>query len=277
MVLFVDVALDHRRRAQFALLADGQHPQRGALLAFVARPAVRLDERVLDDRDIAQREPGAVRVGPQHQLLELRARVDLPLGPQQDVAARGTYRPARHVDRGSANRLRDLAHRQPVLAQDLLGYLDADLVGPIAENVDGVHFGDAKQLLADFIGHRLAGIGVQIAGHRQEYDVQLKFLLVDDRLFCQSRKRRDRVDPRLDLGQDFIDVGVGRKFDADGAHALVRRGIDLDDARDVLDRLLDLDDDALFDFLRRRAEVGHADDNLVDLEVRGRLLADRER
>jgi hypothetical protein len=76
-----NVLLYGRGCCQLVLLPPRQHPEYRRFLTVEAAIALSLDEAVLYRRDTAERQARAVRKCAQHELPELRSRIDLTFGP----------------------------------------------------------------------------------------------------------------------------------------------------------------------------------------------------
>ena len=110
----VDVRVDQLADLDRTLVSgseDRDHHRRGAV---EAGKLFGLGKSVDDGRDVAETQPAAVGACPDDQVFELLAPIGLADRPQQDLAALGAHRPARHIERGPADGVGDLVKGQPV-------------------------------------------------------------------------------------------------------------------------------------------------------------------
>ena len=245
-------------------------------LAVEAGEEVAFLESVAYVRDLAQGHVGAVLPGEHDHALKLLSPVGLPLGAQQDFAVPRLDGTARHVERAVAHGMGDLIEGQAVPAQRVFRNLDGNLVGAYVGDghlryaVDGGKF--VPQLLCDLLEDAL----VRIAGQRRVQYVAMHGHHGNGGFFRLHRKTVDGIDPALYFVQGDNLVGVDLKFRIDDAGAFAGDRVNLVDARNALDGFLDADAYALFDFFRRRTEVGHGDGDDGNVERRELFLIDGE-
>ena len=269
-----DVAVD--RFADLDLVAGpvSQDADAETALTIEERIALDLDKPVADGRDVAEPNPGSIRLREQDDLLELRAGICLTLGPQPDLTGFGPDRATGQVDGPLAYDLGDLAQGQSVLAQRLLGDFDGDFEWTRTGHLGQRHLRQGCDLVAQFFRQLLHGNLVQISVDLDAQNTERESALGDHRPFGFFGKGRNAVDGHLDVVGNRIDVVAMLDFRLHAAHTFHGGGFDLFDSLDRLDRLLDLQHHAFGDFLGRPAPILHGYRDLVGSEVRKALLLD---
>ena len=91
------------------------------------------------------------------------------------------HRPAGKVERRAADGVGDLIERQSVPPQIVLRYLDGDLVGWRAHEVDVRDLGNRGEIVANPLGDLLQSERVDVAGDRDVDDLLPDGQLANDR------------------------------------------------------------------------------------------------
>ena len=274
MLHILDV-LAHRA-GDFAdvLVAHPGNAHQRRRLAVEAQRLVGVRKAVHHPRDIAQMQAGAVGPGGHQQVFELMAPVGLALGAQQDFPGAGLDGAARQVQGAAPHRLRDLREGEAIAPQGHLGNLYGDFI------VAGVlhrGLGDARQahyVVADFPCEFLQGPLVAWPGYSNVQHIADAGHQAGDGLFGLLREGVYGVHPVLHLVQRPHVVGVLEELHRHLAEALVRIGADALHALYAGELFLYAHADALFGFLRRRAQVGHGDADDRDFQIREGLERD---
>jgi hypothetical protein len=236
----------------------------------------RLLEAVSDFGDVAQAQRRAGVGREHHDVAELLGPLLALLHPQQDLAGAGLDGAGGDVLAGAGDDVGHLAQRQPVLAQAGERNLD---VGHVVRRIADLDLGDGRvgdEAIAQPLGEHPQRPDVHVAVQPEFHDLALARLQTDLGFLDVVGKGADPVDRLVDLLERLHPVGARDQFDGDAAGALAGRGRDLADALHPLDRLLDRQQDPLFDLRWRRAGIGDADLDDVQLELGEDLLLNCE-
>ncbi len=98
----------------------------------------------------------------------------------------------------------------------MFGHFDADLERPVAEKPHLVHIGQLHQFVTHVLCDRLARNRIHVAIDGDEAHGERDLLLADDRLLCERRERRYRIDAGLDLAEDLVEIRIARHLGSHG-------------------------------------------------------------
>src|SRR5210317_1992339 len=99
----------------------------------------------------------------------------------------------------------------------------------------------------------------------------------DYRLFGETGKGRDCIDPGLYFAENVVDLRLERHLNRDLSEPFPCIGANSLDAFDVLYSLFNFDNNAFLDFLWRSSKVRHTYLDEVELELGQCLLANSQR
>ena len=200
---------------------EGLEEDRG--LPVEARALIGVGEAVDHRGDFSETQVGAIGPTQEDESLELPAPVGLPLGPEQDLTARGLHRASRKIQRRATHRPGHEVEAQTVPPQAALRDLDGDLEAtdpgePRLRNV--VH---GSQVVPDLLRQVLQGLLGHVSVEHQGDHLGAIRDLGYDRLLGLRRKGLDAVDfEDVDIvlslvgnrGLDYLPRGTGARREA---------------------------------------------------------------
>ena len=222
---------------------------------------------------IAHRQDHTARVGNQRYLGDLVADLLLVLSPQEHFLHVGSHRAAGELDVLGPHDSGDILQGEAVFAQDILGYLDVDLVLFRTEQLRLRNRRQQEQFLTHPFGqgaerHFCFERLVVRSEHAHSYGLVAQRDLLHLGVFRQLGEAGDSVDLGADFVEHLLNVGnVALKLHDHEAGTFPRDRVDLLDPVDRLDRFLDLLADALFHLLGACPGIGHRNLNDLQLEL----------
>ena len=250
------------------LVAHLGHLHQGCRLAVEDEALARVLEAVHNLRHVSQQHPRAVAAGGYDKALEFLAPIRLPTGAQQHFAGIGLDAAAGQIGRTLPQRRGHLIESEVVAQQRMLRNLHRNLVGPAVRQR---HLGDSGERL-DVVPHPAGEFleGAFILGPRDGdfHDDAGVVRQQDDGLLGFLREGIDGVDGGFHLVQHGGCIHLQEQGQVHDANPFVGDGDHLLDPGNALHPLLDALANAGRHFLRRRAEIGHRDDDERKVHIR---------
>ena len=269
------VLFDRCRDRKSILVADAEDLDQLRGLAVEARGLVGVLETVDHRGHVAEPQVRSVPARQQDQFLEVATDVGLPFRSQQDLPGVRLDRAAGKVEARAAHGAREIVEGQLVPTKHVLRDLDRDLVGP---GIGDLHDRDSRksgEIVPDLFGQVAQCLLVGVTRDGDVDDLAAVAHFGDDRFLGLEGKGVDRIDPRLDVVENFRRDGVLKQLHRHHAEVLRCDGGDFLDAVQSLNRFFDADADALLDFGRCGPAIEHADRDEVQGELGEDLLPDR--
>ena len=256
---FRDPLVDRLRRLDDVHGLGGHDLQEDGRLAIQRGQDLEILEAVDDRSHITDPDRAAFGRLTDDNLGEFPFRVRLVADLQLVFADFRADRAGRLVDGTVADGIGNILETQPVTPQRGFADFDGNLFAPGSEQFDDRNRRQRRHLATKVFGKALQFALAEVAVHGDP-DILLPVdPLPHQRRFDISRKRRDRVDPDLDVIHELREVDLLLGEHVDLAAALVGGRTDPLDGVHIANRLFDSSNDLLFDVLRRRARPGHID------------------